>query len=102
MSRSVQTMTFMPFASVVEWTWSAPGTRVAGAVLAGAASALAAPHDRSRQVLTTNGSFDMPHLEKRVGNFNGSGCGKEKRRERGKSCAAPRSEHRGRIVRGSF
>ena len=36
-SRSVQTMTFMPFASVVACTCSAPGTRVAGAGLGVAA-----------------------------------------------------------------
>ena len=41
-SRSVQMMTFMPLASVVECTCSMPGTRVAGAGFAAAAQATAA------------------------------------------------------------
>src|SRR6187549_153651 len=99
MSRSVQTMTFMPLESVVECTWSAPGTRVAGAGLAGAAGALATASDHSMQLLATNETLDMPHLGNRVRNFNGSACRKEKRSERGTSFAARRSEHRGRFVR---
>jgi hypothetical protein len=40
------------------------------------------------------------HLFKEVQLYE-CGSGKEKRRRRGKSSAAPRSEHRGRVVRSS-
>ena len=52
------------------------GTRNAGwrgAVLAAAAAAMLADAERQEQAgaALTNGSFDMPHLEMRVRNFNG-------------------------------
>src|SRR4051812_38072250 len=60
MSRSVQTMTFMPLASVMELTCSAPGTRVGGAGLGGLAAAVA-PQSRpdSRQEPSARPSEDM-------------------------------------------
>ena len=60
MSRSVQTMTFMPLASVVDLTWSAPGTRGAAG---GLVAAVTAPQIRSRQAARK--VFGMRHLEMR-------------------------------------
>src|SRR5687767_12951928 len=111
MSRSVQTITFMPFASVVDCTWSRPGTR-AGADFTGLVAAEATPAVNrprvnsptvnrpmveSRWALTTRtNDWDMRHLVKEVQLYE-CDAGKEKRRRRGKSSAAPRSEHRGRL-----
>src|SRR5688572_14694877 len=58
MSRSVQTMTFMPFVSVVECTCSAPGTVICAGGLVAAAAAAAAK-DRIRAARIENG---MRHL----------------------------------------
>jgi hypothetical protein len=76
---------------------------VAGGALAAAAMAPVATNE-NRHVLNarTNESWGMPHLETRMGNCTRSGSRKEKRHERGKSFVAPRSEHRGRVVRSSL
>ena len=65
MSRSGQTMTFMPLASVVVCTWSAPGTRTGGAGLVGLVAApVAAATMSSKDVYTARatGIFGMQHL----------------------------------------
>src|SRR6186713_1322128 len=67
MSRSVQTMTFMPLASVVVRTWSSPGTRAAGVGLLGLVAApVAAPivSKRDAHSARTTGVFGMQHLNR--------------------------------------
>src|SRR5262245_22671503 len=66
MSRSVQTITFMPLASVVACTWSAPGTRGAGAG-AGLLAATAAQVNKIAAAPVRN--FGMSHLETEVRNL---------------------------------
>jgi hypothetical protein len=64
MSRSVQTMTFMPLASVVDWTCSMPGTFVAGAGLAGlgaADTAIATADNRTELSARKAREFGMRH-----------------------------------------
>src|SRR5687768_7754919 len=98
MSRSVQTMTFMPLASVVVCTWSRPGTRAGAAGFEGLVAApVAAAAITSRDAYNARATrdFGMRHLERMRTLYTE----KEKRRTRGKSFAAPRSEHRGRVVR---
>jgi hypothetical protein len=83
-------------------TWSAPGTRVAATGFGDAAETVPDAINNTRQEnARLRGNLGMRHLETRVRNST-SRRGKEKRRERGKSCAAPRSEHRGRVVRSPF
>src|SRR6478736_6656893 len=65
MSRSVQTMTFMPLASVVARTWSIPGTRAGGADLLGLVAApVAAPTviKRDAHRARATGDLGMQHL----------------------------------------
>ncbi len=56
-------MTFMPFASVVARTWSAPGTRADGAGFVSAATALlATPSNSNRQARVIDWNLGMQHL----------------------------------------
>src|SRR5678816_1363886 len=65
MSRSVQTMIFMPLANVVVCTWSSPGTR-AGGVGFLVAAPVAAPtvSKRDAHSARTTGVFGMQHLDR--------------------------------------
>src|SRR5436190_9899090 len=101
MSRSVQTMTFMPLASVVVRTWSIPGTRAGGADLLGLVAApVAAPTVSKRDAhrARTKGYLGMQHLN-RVRTLYTE---KEKRRTRGKSFAAPKKRTPGKSCSQSF
>ena len=104
MSRSVQTMTFMPLASVVDCTWSAPGTRAGAAGLAGLVAApAAARHDQQTQEAEsarTTADFDMRHLDRGAHFIRDTR--KEKRRTRGKSFAAPKKRTPGKSCSQSF
>src|SRR5436190_2119799 len=54
MSRSVQTMTFMPLASVIDFTWSSPFTTYSGATMLRAAAEVASitlPPRRRRTII---------------------------------------------------
>src|SRR3569832_760784 len=87
MSRSVQTMTRMPFDSVVACTCSMPGTRLVDATLGGAACAM---HDRTSALSaqeTRNFCMCELYTQKRKAPHAGEvACGAKKRTP-GKSCS---------------
>src|SRR3954470_5944471 len=97
MSRSVQTTTFMPLASVIVRTWSSPGTRAGGAGLLGlvAAAAATATSNSDAQSARTAGVFDMQHLSRMRTLY---GTQKKSAAHGGSRLRRRRSEHRGRVV----
>ena len=103
MSRSVQTMTFMPLASVVDCTWSSAGHTRGAARLAGLVAApVAAPNDSNRRRAQRANDRRLRHAAPRQECALYTGYRKEKRRTRGKSFAAPKKRTPGKSCSQSF